>query len=425
MSSTLGIMAASPEGYFVTDCPNPAENCTLTCPYLGCDGFMFSSCGTNFAAAPALERHARSSKHAIEWQCHDEECDMAGQVFATSALYVDHIQGSTAHKDAKSNEEMIEMVDVVATPGPGMPEEDALDTTPSLVASDIFTCNEPCCRRFGQDFHCKSELARHTALSFHRQAAAVNKILLTNFPPGPALEAEQQAMRDLRCNAPGCLGFEDVYLSTKGFFGHLSQPEHRQGWSVDLGDALDEEEMEDMESLGMEFFQGRKGGKCVKAGCRSFGRHFASSDSMRQHTKSKAHTSAGEDGGTPSTQNASPFATPGPAYSKSLLSPIEIPDATMVVSPESPSAGRGPPTAWKSPTPRGTIKISRSSLSKPELQKRQDELERRNRELEERVKRLEEQLEKVLRVDSEARAERLRREDLHRILSPSLRYLET
>ncbi|RSL61515.1 hypothetical protein CEP53_005080 [Fusarium sp. AF-6] len=32
-----------PEGYYVTDCPNLAENNTLSCPYIGCDGFVFRS----------------------------------------------------------------------------------------------------------------------------------------------------------------------------------------------------------------------------------------------------------------------------------------------------------------------------------------------------------------------------------------------
>jgi hypothetical protein len=32
-----------PDGYYVADCPNPAESGTLSCPYIGCDGFVFTS----------------------------------------------------------------------------------------------------------------------------------------------------------------------------------------------------------------------------------------------------------------------------------------------------------------------------------------------------------------------------------------------
>ncbi|KAM0244151.1 hypothetical protein ACHAP5_006535 [Fusarium lateritium] len=293
-----------PDGYYVADCPNPAESGTLSCPYIGCDGFKHEynwhqgpyacgQCGKSFAAAPALERHARASLHRVQWLCEDPECDMQGEEFATSALYIQHLQESDGHGAVKSVDDAMDTEsDFSLSPSGHQSNDD------DVFGSTIFDeniCHEPCCRHYGTDYKCISEYIRHADTGIHQLALTLNKLIVASIPTGPALYAEQKAARELRCISPHCLMFDQVFKAPQSFYKHLSEGSHRQGWPVDLGNAeLDYKS--DKDTLpGIEFSAGGRKGRCVNDKCPRYGMKFDSYGDMKQHSRSFGHALTEED----------------------------------------------------------------------------------------------------------------------------------
>ncbi|KAF4971044.1 hypothetical protein FSARC_2057 [Fusarium sarcochroum] len=268
---------APPEGYHTINCPNPAENDTLT----------------------SLERHARASQHETQWRCFDDDCEKIGEVFETSALYIKHIEESSGHRGRDEDEDVVDTECSAFTPsdntGQQSVEDDVFGPSLQSVTSVLNICDEPCCRHFGTDYKCKSEYIRHADTSFHQLAANWNKILASNISSALAIEAEQQAIRALRCTSPHCSMFGQVLKTPKVFYKHLSEDEHREGWSVKFEDEDLNYKLDKVDFPGIEFYAGGRKGICVNEKCPKFGARFDSYHGMKLHSRSFGHAMTEED----------------------------------------------------------------------------------------------------------------------------------
>lgn len=217
---------------------------------------------------------------------------MAREPFETYRIYLEHFRLSPAHQDDAESEEILDALgntDVV------MSSQDQHDNSPSqLVTSDIFSCCEPCCPRYGFNFRCRSEYTRHTNVSYHGSAAKLNQALIEIMQPGPDLAAEQEAIRNLRCNAPGCLSFEDTFSGFQAFFSHITGAEHRQAWTV-VSDACFLDEHESPTLPGIVFDAGGASGRCANENCPKHGMFFNAFWKLKQHAHSFAHATSEED----------------------------------------------------------------------------------------------------------------------------------
>ncbi|KAM0313297.1 hypothetical protein ACHAPQ_012063 [Fusarium lateritium] len=287
-----------PDGYYVADCPNPAESGTLSCPYKHeynwhQGPYACGQCGKSFAAAPALERHARASLHRVQWLCEDPECDMQGEEFATSALYIQHLQESDGHGAVKAMDDATDTEsDFSLSPSGQRSTED--DVFSSMVFDENI-CHEPCCRHYGTDYKRISEYIRHADTGIHRLAVTLNKCIAASIPFGPALFAEREAVRQLRCVSPACLMSGHTFKTARSFYKHLSEGSHRGGWYVNLGDA--ELEYNSVENIlpGIESSAGGRKGRCVNDLCPRYGMKFDSYGAMEQHSRSFGHALTEED----------------------------------------------------------------------------------------------------------------------------------
>ncbi|KAF9767949.1 hypothetical protein IL306_014816 [Fusarium sp. DS 682] len=268
----------APEGYYVADeCPNDAEKCTFTCPYVNCDGW------------PALQRHAKASKHDPKWLCQDEECEMYGEIFETGALFHQHVRHSSGHSNWLGENEIADDTDSAFTPSLNFGHQSTEDDVFGPASSEPYICNEPCCRHYRTDYKCKSEFIRHADTYAHQFAANLNKVLLSSIPTASALRAEQEALRSFRCTSPHCLKLGTVFNNAKAFFHHLRDDGHRDGWSVKFDDeGLDYGS--DRDALpGIQFYAGGKKGRCINEKCPRFRLQFDSYGAMKQHSRSFGH----------------------------------------------------------------------------------------------------------------------------------------
>jgi hypothetical protein len=166
----------------------------------------------------------------------------------------------------------------------------------------------------------------------------------------------------------------------------------------------EEESPEPEEELdGVEYSDEMAAWVCTKAACKRNGIPFAHIGFARQHARCATHMKAGENAPTPARPSVRLFATPRRAKhssTSSLLTPVEMADSTIHVSPGSPFAGRGL-TLPRRPAGTGTsensiatqtpvkIRIQRPSATNSGFGNRLTELEKENRELKERVVKLE------------------------------------
>ncbi|KAF5018627.1 hypothetical protein F66182_9377 [Fusarium sp. NRRL 66182] len=267
-----------PEGYYATDCPNDAENNTLTCPYINCDGFIFASAEDKFAAASALERHERGSRHKIQWLCRDEECEMMGAVFATYEHYASHVQESDGHFAEKSDQDDLDPEDSAFTPSDSL-EHLSIDDDDD---DDVF---DPSLQDGATDLN-----TRASTNSLRTWTGSSSPTC-----PPPAIEAEQEAMRSLRCTSPRCPMFGQVFKTPKGFYTHLSEDHHRDGWSVKFDDGDLEHRLDRDELPGIELYAGGRKGMCINHKCPKFGTNFDAYSHLKQHARSFAHALTEED----------------------------------------------------------------------------------------------------------------------------------
>ncbi|KAG5823435.1 hypothetical protein H9Q74_006453 [Fusarium xylarioides] len=243
---------------------------------------------------PALQRHAKASKHNTQWVCDDEDCEMIGEAFETKTLFREHVQNSTGHKDWFADETADDN-DSVFTPSLNSGHQSAEDDVFGPFAADGNICNEPCCRHYGTDYKCKSEFNRHADTGAHRTAANLNRVLLSGIPTASALQAEQEGLRSFRCTSRRCHRHGEVFSTAKSFFNHLKDDEHRDGWYVKFDDD-DLDYSSDRDVLpGIQFYAGGKKGRCVNEKCPRFRFQFDSYGAMKQHSRSLGHVRAEED----------------------------------------------------------------------------------------------------------------------------------
>ncbi|RGP60395.1 hypothetical protein FLONG3_10861 [Fusarium longipes] len=291
-----------PEDYASLDCPNSPENKTLTCPYKHeynwhKGPYICGECGHRFAAAPALDRHGRASGHQVEWECHDDECEKFGEKFATSALYLEHLRDSSGHRYCEGSDEAKNTDSAFSLSS----TSDALD-----IEDDVFgparrtttfgenVCNEPCCYHYGTDYKCKSEFIRHTDTGAHQIASRLNQVLLIN-TPADEVEAEQEAIRSLRCNWSNCLLFGQNFKNARVFYRHLQEEDHRDGWDIKFQDENFEYSSDSEPLPGMSLYVDGHKGMCINDKCPRFGTKFDSFTAMKQHSRTFGHALMEED----------------------------------------------------------------------------------------------------------------------------------
>ncbi|QPC76494.1 hypothetical protein HYE68_007246 [Fusarium pseudograminearum] len=290
-----------PEGYTSFDCPNYPENQTLTCPYIGCDGFVgpyvCGECGHRFAAAPALNRHGRASGHQVEWECCDDECEKFEEKFATGALYLEHLRDSSGHRSGEVSDEAKNTESSFSPPSNSNAqdtEDDVFGPAHQTATSDRNICNEPCCYHYGTDYKCKSEFIRHEDTGAHQIATRLNQVLLTN-TPADEVKAEQEAIRALRCNWSDCLLFGKTFKNARVFYRHLQEEDHRDGWDIKFQEDSFEYSSDNEPLPGMVFNVGGRKGMCINEKCPRVGMKFDSFAAMKQHSRSFGHALTEED----------------------------------------------------------------------------------------------------------------------------------
>lgn len=218
---------------------------------------------------------------------------MHGEEFATSALYFQHLQESDGHGAVKARDDSMDTESDFSLSPSG--QQSTEDDVFGSITFDENICHEPCCRHYGADYKRISEYIRHADTGIHRLAVTVNKCIVASIPPGPALYAEQKAVRELRCTSPHCLMFDQVFKTGRSFYKHLSEGSHREGWPVDLGNA-DLDYNSDKDILpGIEFSTGGRKGRCINDMCPRYGMRLDSYGDMKQHARSFGHALTIED----------------------------------------------------------------------------------------------------------------------------------
>ncbi|CAM1502772.1 Fc.00g075480.m01.CDS01 [Cosmosporella sp. VM-42] len=397
----------APTGYFVQSSPNIAENGTYSCPHQGCGGRSFGSvgeshqhhddwhagpyqcaeCGQNFAAAPALDRHLGSTHHKKEWVCTEMECELGGVEFPTRAAYQEHVVTSTTrHKKLRS---VGAVEDTLFVEVEEEEEEEGIEaifdcediaTTPTREHyAKEFACHEECCRKFGFDFRRKSEYNRHVDSVMHICGISFGKRLRCQVISPELLEAELDAIRSLRCNAESCSGYDKKFGNIRAYVSHLGTAEHRCENNIDLGnmDSLEDE-------LDVDMVQDLH---CSLRGCPREGYVFRSRHAIKQHFISEGHLQAIGEVCSLKTDNA--VSTPKQT-NNGLLSPLDLWVMPTPASPRSPSTGREPRFALKTPTRTRRVPQNPPIMVSKEL--RMATLENENSELRGRIERLEDRV---------------------------------
>ncbi|KAF7557843.1 hypothetical protein G7046_g5962 [Stylonectria norvegica] len=438
--------------YYVVSSPNEAENGFFSCPHLGCDGRTFDTsnecvdhevnwhsgpytcpeCDAEFAAEPALARHARGSGHSIKMVCSKVGCGSEGVAFTSRGAFVAHLV-DPAHQGFEQS--MFEpMEETIAASRPDAEADPKPRATPGKSIEvkrpqNDYICREACCDRFGTDFRCKSEFQRHANIGKHILATKIGKVLERKASKGD-LEAEQEAIRNLRCNGEECADYGKVFSTYKSYVHHIGKIQHRTGHFIDLGN-LATSATEHRETVEVT-----EDMRCTELWCPRYGDSFRNAYNFKTHVESAAHVKAineavdeqpiapekppvrhttvppHQNKGLPIDDRSRALGTPclaGRAQDEEdtpearsarrgnpFLTPLRQQDLANLptpLSPPSPSAGRGQ-RAVKSVPRKAQPRPLRRSLS-ASAESRLDALEQRNKELEERNTRLEERLSKM------------------------------
>ncbi|CEI65867.1 hypothetical protein FVEN_g7460 [Fusarium venenatum] len=291
-----------PEGYTSLDCPNSPENKTLTCPYKHeynwhKGPYICGECGHSFAAAPALDRHGRASGHQVEWECRDDECEKFREKFATSALYLEHLRDSSSHGCGEGSDEAKNATSAFSPSTNSATqdtEDDIFGPSVQIASSNGNICNEPCCYRYGTDYRYKSKFNRHEDTGTHQIASRLSQVLLAN-TPADEVGAEQEAIRALRCNWSDCLLFGKTFKNARGFYRHLQEEDHRNGWDIKFQEDSFEYNSDNEPLPGISFYVDGRKGMCVNNKCPRVGMKFDSFTAMKQHSRSFDHSLTEED----------------------------------------------------------------------------------------------------------------------------------
>lgn len=247
-------------------------------------------------------------------------------------------------------------------------------TSPKPPSSEEFVCKEACCAKFCRDFKCRSEYDRHAESTHHKTAVIFGAALRTHVSSSDALDAEEEAIRGLVCNAEACPDYDQRFPSLNTYLNHMTKPQHQDGAEPDVRAAL----VEAVDKADLKL-------TCRKAGCPKQGTTFLTVCGYRLHLGSRSHAEAQEPS-TPLMPTSSMVAEGGASFTTPLFSPITPSVTVGQSSPSSPSVGRDSAGVRKGRKRKSVLPRFGTS------RQRDEELARRNEELEARVKKLEDEL---------------------------------
>ncbi|KAF5264207.1 hypothetical protein FOXYS1_5027 [Fusarium oxysporum] len=332
----------------------------------------------------------KSAVHGMEvaedgllWKCTKQGCKKFNVVIKGLGNAKSHYNSDThfmaAEEIATSSDESVEHIE-------GME---------SLKDGDGWRCLKRGCRKFNKLFLYLGNAKKHASGDSHALAEE----------PGSAnenLDGLDYSMEEgvWTCVKPGCKRMNAIYQHLASARKHANANFHA------LAEEPAEEILEDIE--GMVVLDGESAYMCIKFGCKGSGKTYSNVRSAKLHANARPHMKAGDISAfMPNQFNMDLFATPTRTPRNLLLTPMETEEPTIVVTPGSPSAGRGtnpaghPAGARNGTSARTTkmIRLGRSSVTTAGSSKH-EVLERKNRELESRVAKLEMQMGQVLGLQS-------------------------
>ncbi|TXC07078.1 hypothetical protein FocTR4_00003944 [Fusarium oxysporum f. sp. cubense] len=328
----------------------------------------------------------KSAVHGMEvaedgllWKCTKQGCKKFNVVIKGLGNAKSHYNSDThltaAEEIATSSDESVEHIE-------GME---------FLKDGDGWRCLKRGCRKFNKFFLHLGNAKKHASGDSHALAEEPDSA-------DENLDGLDYSMEEgvWTCVKPGCKRINAIYQHLTSARKHANANFHA------LAEEPAEEILEDIE--GMVVLDGESAYMCIKFGCKGSGKTYSNVRSAKLHANARPHMKAGDISAfMPNQFNMDLFATPTRTPRNLLLTPMETEESTIVVTPGSPSAGRGtnpaghPAGARNGTSARTTkmIRLGRSSVTTAGSSKH-EVLERKNRELESRVAKLEMQMGQVL-----------------------------
>ncbi|EMT66262.1 hypothetical protein FOC4_g10006659 [Fusarium odoratissimum] len=378
----------APEGYYVAnECPNGAEQFTFTCPYIHCDGWIFVSAeDSDRDGLPGIQFYAGGKKG----RCVNEKCPRFRFQFDSYGAMKQHSR-SLGHVRA---EEDLGLTDADES-GEEVWKKSAVHGMEVAEDGLLWKCTKQGCKKFNVVIKGLGNAKSHYNSDTHLTAA--EEIATSSDESVEHIEG-MEFLKDgvWTCVKPGCKRINAIYQHLTSARKHANANFHA------LAEEPAEEILEDIE--GMVVLDGESAYMCIKFGCKGSGKTYSNVRSAKLHANARPHMKAGDISAfMPNQFNMDLFATPTRTPRNLLLTPMETEESTIVVTPGSPSAGRGtnpaghPAGARNGTSARTTkmIRLGRSSVTTAGSSKH-EVLERKNRELESRVAKLEMQMGQVL-----------------------------
>ncbi|RBR18727.1 hypothetical protein FVER53590_07461 [Fusarium verticillioides] len=327
----------------------------------------------------------KSAVHGMEvaeggllWKCTKQGCKKFNVVIKGLGNAKSHYSSDThimaAEEIVTSSDESVEHIE-------GME---------SLKEGDGWRCLKRGCRKFNKLFSHLGNAKKHAVGDSHALAEEPDSA-------DENLDGLEYSMEEgvWTCVKPGCKRMNSIYQHLTSAGKHASANIHT------LAEEPAEEIVEDIE--GMVALDEGSAYMCIKFGCKGSNKVYSNVRSAKLHANARPHMRAGEVSAfMPNQFNMDLFATPTRTPRNLLLTPMETEESTIVVTPGSPSAGRGA-------NPAGHLTGARNNSSARTVKairlrglsiNKQEELERKNRELESRVAKLEMQIGRVLGLQS-------------------------
>ncbi|CAG7565248.1 unnamed protein product [Fusarium equiseti] len=398
----------------------------LQCNWSDCELF-----GKDFKNARAFYRHLQEDHHRNGWelplQDEDFEYNSGPESFPGIALYVGDHMGmcinekcprvglkfdtyTAMRQHSRSFGHALTEEDLVSSDTENSDDDDeeiwqTSDHYGMEVTQDggLWRCVKQGCK----GYHKVMKNLNNTRSHFNSNAHATAAFELSSSDESQeeleGMEAAQSG-GGWRCVKPGCQKLGATFRLLHNAKRHCSTDAH----------ALAKEPSPEPEEplFDVEYDHEKAVWICTKAACKRRGIPFAHFGFARQHARCASHLKAGENTATPTQPTAHFFRTPKRlkrSFPGSLLTPIEIDDSTVHVSPGSPSAGRdwitvrhsaeSPQNDASTQTPR-QIRVRRSSTANSAVGKRITELEKESQQLKDRITELELKMAQVVELKS-------------------------
>ncbi|KAM0249349.1 hypothetical protein ACHAQJ_009110 [Trichoderma viride] len=417
------VTAEAPPGYLVLDQMQEGEGegvKPFACPDITCDGFTFdtiqecrdheedwhsppylcSECEANFAAKPALKRHFKTSGH-FNWICLEEQCELKGTLFANQSEFVAHAINNCGHEHYFSRETPVSPISPRRVNYAEIIHILDEETTSQSSDEEEYLCLEPSCRRYQQAFYTESEFGRHKESHGHVHAIKYSETLRESGKSVADIMTEQEAAREFRCTAEGCLYFGEKLKNSQSYYHHINTAQHVNPRSSSAFNPTSP-----TAEISRQFSQLNL--CCDEPECSRYEHRFMSRVNLTKHLKSIPHLKAvtygqmkrsmansGSDGQNNATtqtsgriQPTAMTATPSTphAWSPYSFAPITPTSSNSIRIMELPKA--------VTPTKRSIREIS-PLTPPPSSSWREENLKKRNRELEEEVQQMKAKMERI------------------------------